>query len=49
VATKCFINHNVKTFYDIFKYWQDITILNKTKIYKQEKSKLSEILLSQVE
>lgn len=38
-----------KIFFDIFKYWQDITILSETKIYKQEKSKLSEILLSQVE
>lgn len=38
-----------KIFFDIFKYWQDITILSETKIYKQEKSELSEILLSQVE
>lgn len=38
-----------KTFFDIFKYWQDITILSETKIYKQEKSELSEILLSSIE
>lgn len=38
-----------KIFFDIFKYWQDITILSETKIYKQEKSKLSEILSSSIE
>lgn len=37
-----------KIFFDIFKYWQDITILSETKVYKQEKSELSEILLSSI-
>lgn len=36
-------------FFDIFKYWQDITILSETKKYKQERSELSEILLSSIE